>query len=165
MTDSAAPTVHEIAVEVDPAFPDCPDEAWFAAIVEATLLAAEFAGTAEVGLRVTTDAEVHDLNARYRGFDEPTDVLSFALLEEAEPAAGQPAFVAPPDGLTHLGEVVISYPRAVEQARAAGHTPRRELALLAAHGVLHLLGHDHAEPEETAIMRSKENIVLEQIQP
>ncbi|MBI3977757.1 MAG: rRNA maturation RNase YbeY [Chloroflexi bacterium] len=116
----------------------------------------------ELGLSVVGDEEIRRLNAEYRGLDEPTDVLSFALTETAE-AAGGVLFVLPPDGVVHLGEVVVSYPRAVAQAQAGGHPVEQELALLVVHGVLHLLGHDHAEPEEAAAMHACEVAVLARI--
>lgn len=170
MTDRAL--AHEVTVEGEGDFAPCPPGDWFAAIVRTTLAEAGFDRPAEVGLLITSDEAVRDLNARYRGLDEPTDVLSFALLEGiAEGAPGDdrpptppaPGFLMPPDGLAHLGEVIISYPRAADQARAAGHSTDRELAHLTAHGVLHLLGYDHLAPDEEAMMRAKENAVLGRI--
>jgi probable rRNA maturation factor len=69
-------------------------------------------------------------------------------------------FVSPPDGIRHLGEVVISYPQAVKQAQEQGHGVTRELALLIVHGILHLLGYDHELPADEQKMRDKENKVL-----
>lgn len=80
-------------------------------------------------VRLTDDAEMRELNRRYRGQDRTTDVLSFA---------GE----ATPEG-SHLGDLVISLPVARRQAREAGHPLERELRELALHGVLHCLGHDH----------------------
>jgi probable rRNA maturation factor len=93
---------------------------------------------AEITLVITGDDEIRDLNRQYRGLDAPSDVLSFA---EAEADA---RFVAAPDEAVYLGDVVISYPRAEAQAASAGHSGADELLLLVVHGVLHLLGHDHA---------------------
>jgi probable rRNA maturation factor len=90
---------------------------------------------AELTLVITGDDKVRDLNRRYRGMDAPTDVLSFA---EAEADMR----LAEPD---YLGDVVVSYPRAKAQAASAAHPVTAELLLLVVHGVLHLLGHDHAD--------------------
>jgi probable rRNA maturation factor len=111
------------------------------AAVEATLARAE-AAAREVSVLLTDDREIHALNRDYRGKDKPTDVLAFAL-DEGEG----------PPGL--LGDVVISVERASVQARARGVTLDHELELLAVHGTLHLLGHDHAEPEEARRMRAE----------
>lgn len=120
------------------------------------------AGPVELGVRVVGDEEIRELNREYRGIDEPTDVLSFALTETSEDAPDIPFFL-PPDGITHLGEVVISYPRAAAQAQAGGHSVVQELALLTVHGVLHLLGYDHCEPAEAAAMRACETAALSQL--
>ena len=197
-------TSYLVSVEIDDEYMDCPDPGWFEAIVRATLAEAGVDRAAEVSLLVTSDDAVHDLNRRYRGLDEPTDVLSFAMLDDpadladlvdladlADPVEGAPTapaeeigmapadgvdgaddnrpatsrvpFLAPPDGLVHLGEVIISHPRAVAQAEEAGHSPDQELAHLTVHGVLHLLGYDHEEPEEERVMRAKENAILGRI--
>ena len=95
-----------------------------------------------MGVVVTGDVAVRDLNRRYRGEDAPTDVLSFALREDAE------EFVLPPDASLRLGDVVVSLPAARRQAKEAGHSLERELALLLVHGLLHLLGYDHASDEQ-----------------
>lgn len=109
--------------------------------VEATLVAEGAAGR-ELSVLLTDDAEIHALNRDYRGKDKPTDVLAFALDE-----AGGP--------LGPLGDVIISVERAAAQARSRRVTLARELELLAVHGTLHLLGYDHAEPAEAAVMRAR----------
>lgn len=88
--------------------------------------------------------------------DEPTDVLSFAFLEE------DPDFPFPlaPGGLLHLGEIIISYPRAAQQAGEEGHPVDQEIALLIAHGVLHLLGYEHQASEEEKVMKAKEAEII-----
>ena len=82
-----------------------------------------------------------ELNRLYRGKDEPTDVLSFAALDEAPMAPGP--FIEAPDATPSLGEIVICIPVDEEQAAAAGREVEGELAHLLVHGLLHLLGHDH----------------------
>jgi probable rRNA maturation factor len=93
--------------------------------------------------------------------DEPTDVIAFYMLPQKE---NSPTFVLPPDGVTRLGEVIISYPQAVEQSREQGHSVNEELALLIVHGILHLLGYDHQQPEEEKRMRGREQELLRKCQ-
>ena len=135
----------------------------------------------QVSLWLTDDAAVQELNREYRGLDEITDVLSFSATHqghwegEGAPTIGPdavlglegeesfPAFVLPPDELPPLGEVVISYPQTCRQAAAAGKETHQELALLVVHGTLHLVGHDHLEPDETRAMRALEQAALADI--
>jgi probable rRNA maturation factor len=105
---------------------------------------------------------VKQLNRDYRGVDEPTDVLAFYMLPQK---GADSSFALPPDGITRLGEVIISYPQAVAQAKEQGHSPQRELALLVIHGILHLLGYNHEEPEEESKMRERERELLEKCLP
>ncbi len=69
-------------------------------------------------------------------------------------------FVAPPDGIEHLGEVIISYPQAVIQAEEHRHSVEREIAILIIHGLLHLLGYEHDKPDLEREMRARETEVL-----
>jgi probable rRNA maturation factor len=110
-------------------------------------------------LLITDSKTVQKLNRIYRGEDKPTDVLAFQMVPGMDQEPGLP-FVSPPDGIRHLGEVVISYPQAVKQAQELGHGVARELALLIVHGILHLLGYDHEPPEGEQKMRDKENEIL-----
>jgi probable rRNA maturation factor len=139
---------------------------------------------ASLGLIFSDDAELAELNATHMGKDGPTDVLSFPLLSprafpphpgqvagadddeaDAGPAAG---FQLPPGVRRHLGDVVVSVERAVDQAEAGrgGQTGdvrwdvRDELRLLVTHGTLHVCGWDHAEPDEEAAMRDLERVLL-----
>ncbi len=109
---------------------------------------------AELSIVVTDDETIRDLNRRYRDRDEPTDVLSFGLEDEQ-------SFPIPPGARRQLGEVVISYPTAQRQAEEAGRDVQAELLHLVVHGVLHILGYDHEEPEEERVMREKEESVLQ----
>lgn len=145
-------------MQVAPAFRGRLKVAWLRDVVRRTLESERLHTPAEVGLTVTDDATVRALNARYRGLDEVTDVLSFGLTEASPDAPGGP-FALPPSGRIQLGDVVLSYPQAARQARQAGHTVVHEAAVLVAHGVLHLLGYDHAEPEEERVMFSKQEAV------
>jgi len=95
----------------------------------------------DVTILLSDDEEIQALNRDYRGYDKPTDVLSF---EAHEPN--------PETGVLYLGDIIISLERAAEQAERGGHPLLAEVQLLVVHGVLHLLGHDHAEAEEKAKM-------------
>lgn len=145
----------ELHVSIDEPFESCLDEEWVRGVVGHALEMEGVGSTAEVGLVITGDDMVRQLNRDYRSIDDTTDVLSFALREDSGVS-----FVNPPDGVLHLGEVIVSYPRAVAQAGEHQHSVQRELALLLVHGVLHLLGHDHEEPEDEARMRAAEERVL-----
>ena len=111
---------------------------------------------------VTDDAEIRALNARTRGVDRATDVLSFPSVAYAP---GRTARTSPkrlrreydPElGLIHLGEFVLSRDRAREQAQAYGHSLARELGYLTAHSLFHLMGYDHEEPQQKKQMRALE---------
>jgi probable rRNA maturation factor len=114
-------------------------------------------GHTELTLAVTGDDEIRALNRKYRGVDAPTDVLSFSE------SAASARFVAAPGEPTYLGDVVISYPRAEEQAVSAGHPVADELGLLIVHGVLHLLGHDHADRVEKGKMWAAQAEILQEL--
>jgi probable rRNA maturation factor len=101
---------------------------------------------------VTDDQTVRQLNLDYTGEDAPTDVLAFSLTEGEE-------FVSP-DGVLRLGEVIISYHTAQRQAAEAGRPVRDEVDHLLVHGILHLLGYDHAEAKEEERMRARERELL-----
>ena len=73
-------------------------------------------------------------------------------------------FIGPPDGLLHLGEVIISYPQAVIQAREHRHSIKREMAILIVHGVLHILGYDHEKPKMEPAMSAKEKEILAELE-
>ena len=135
-------------------------------VVEAALEYEKCPYEAEVSILLTTDEEVRKLNYSSRGLDRPTDVLSFPMLEydrpgdfswlESEP---QDAF-DPETGELMLGDIVISKDKVLAQAEEYGHSPLREYAFLIAHSMLHLLGYDHMEPEDAAVMEKKQSEAL-----
>ena len=116
------------------------------------VLESEDVGVAEMGVVVTNDETVRRLNREYAGDDHATDVLSFSLREGEE--------FSSPDGVERLGEVIISHPTAVQQAQEAEHSVEDEVAHLLVHGILHLLGYDHLEPEDEVVMRAREDHLL-----
>jgi probable rRNA maturation factor len=105
--------------------------------------------SADMTIVLTDDAQLHELNREYLGVDAPTDVLSFPA-SESDPETGTP----------YLGDILISLPRAKQQADAAGHSIEDEVQLLVVHGTLHLLGHDHAEAAEKARMWKAQTEVM-----
>ncbi|UJF35081.1 rRNA maturation RNase YbeY [Paenibacillus hexagrammi] len=128
----------------------------------------------EVALTFVDDDAIHELNKQYRGMDKPTDVLSFAMSEfgedeieinyeddgdslldeEGEDDVAE-AFIEP------LGDIIISVPRAIEQAEEYGHSVDRELGFLFVHGFLHLIGYDHQSEEEEKVMFAKQEAILQ----
>jgi probable rRNA maturation factor len=106
----------------------------------------------ELSVILTDDARLHELNLNYLGVDAPTDVLSFPA-SETDPETGAP----------YIGDILISIPRAQTQAEAAGHSLEAELQLLVVHGVLHLIGHDHAQAKEKARMWKAQAEILESL--
>ncbi len=109
----------------------------------------------ELSLRLTRDREIHDLNAQYRQQDKPTDVLAFAALEVDCPASDEWQ-----DQPLYLGDIVISVDTAQRQAIAQGHDLPTELAWLASHGLLHLLGWDHPDDESLQAMLTQQKALL-----
>ncbi|MDD9932272.1 MAG: rRNA maturation RNase YbeY [Myxococcales bacterium] len=105
---------------------------------------------AELSVLLCDDAVIQELNRDYRGKDRPTDVLAFAM--------GEGVAVASPEQV--LGDVVISIPTATRQAEQRGHEPLDEITLLLAHGLLHLLGFDHATREEERRMLAKTDLLV-----
>ena len=106
----------------------------------------------ELSVVLTDNARLHELNLNYLGVDSPTDVLSFPASE-----------TDPETGSRYLGDILISVPRAQAQAEAAGVPLESEVQLLVVHGVLHLLGHDHAEPEEKDRMWKAQSEILKSL--
>ena len=106
----------------------------------------------DLSIVLTDDAQLQQLNREYLGVDAPTDVLSFPALE-----------TDPESGMAYLGDILISVPRARQQAIAATHPLESEVQLLVVHGVLHLLGHDHARQAEKNRMWAAQTAILHSI--
>ena len=151
-------------------------------VLEAAIDAAGAPADATASLTLSDDAELASLNEAHMGKSGPTDVLSFPMLPPSafpehagqDPALRSPdavgsAFPLPPDQPVHLGDIIVSVERAIEQAESGegGQTgdvrwsAADELRLLITHGGLHLCGWDHADPEEEAAMRALESRLLE----
>lgn len=133
-----------------------------------------------VTLTLTDDAGIQELNRQYRGLDKPTDVLSFSLIEGEEPdihyndeyeasensEEGEESWKDEEKTENPfadlLGDIVISIPRAEDQAAEYGHSFERELGFLFVHGFLHLLGYDHGDEEQEREMFAKQDEVLKE---
>ena len=99
---------------------------------------------------------IHGLNRDYRHIDRPTDVISFAFLDNEEDKANQ----LNGKGIVVLGDIYISIDKAKEQAEEYGHPLKRELSFLFVHGLLHLLGYDHMTPEDEQVMFKLQDEIL-----
>jgi probable rRNA maturation factor len=141
-----------VEIQVAPAFTEAVSQDRLRRVVETVLQFEEEPG--EVTVVVTDDEGIRELNRDFLGTDEPTDVLSFGTEKESGP------FIASPEASRYLGDVIVSYPRAKEQAGEQGYPVQRELDLLVVHGVLHLLGYDHAEEEEKVHMWTRQDDIL-----
>lgn len=111
---------------------------------------------AEVSVSFVTNDRIRDINREYRGKDQPTDVISFAMEEAGEGEiaiqdSGEPRV---------LGDIIISLDRTKEQAADYGHSFDRELGFLAVHGFLHLLGYDHMNESDEKKMFAKQDVIL-----
>ncbi|HLG51364.1 MAG TPA: rRNA maturation RNase YbeY [Chloroflexota bacterium] len=147
----------ELDLDVDPRFAGAVDRDLLARVLRKVLEQQGITGTVAVTVLVTGDEEIRDLNRQFRQKDAPTDVLSFPQLGGAVP------FPTPSGAPRHLGDIVISYDRVRAQAQEYGHSERRELAYLAVHGMLHLLGFDHEVEAERQRMRAAEEAALTEV--
>ena len=157
-------TVMEINVLIDEGLEGSLDVAWLESVAAEVLLAENTDPGSELGLVITGQEKIRELNLVHLGEDEPTDVLSFPMLPESGDEEDSGTFIVPPDGMSHLGEVIISCPQAIIQAEERGHSVQKEVATLIIHGVLHLLGYDHDEPEREGRMQARESEILARVE-
>lgn len=111
----------------------------------------------ELTFRLTDDLEIQSLNQQYRNQDQPTDVLAFAALEVESPQLPTEMQLSEP---IYLGDIVVSVETAYQQAVEQGHSLETELAWLATHGLLHLLGWDHPDQESLSAMLNQQSSLL-----
>ena len=121
---------------------------------------------AEISVTLTDNEGIHAINKEFREIDRPTDVLSFPLVDYEMP--GEFDFLEemdecfnPETGELMLGDIIISLDKVEEQAAEYGHTTLREYAFLIVHSMLHLMGYDHMEEDEAAVMEAKQRAILE----
>jgi probable rRNA maturation factor len=145
--------MHTVAVHVDEGLKSQVESESLCRAALHTLHDQRIEGACELAVVVTDDETLRELNRRYRGVDAPTDVLAFA-----DESRGP--FVVAPGEPRYLGDVVVSFPRAVTQSAEAGHAAQAELQLLVVHGVLHLLGYDdQAEKPRAKMWRVQTHIL------
>ncbi len=118
--------------------------------VEAVLKAEELHGDFEVSVSFVTNEEIKELNRDYRNVDSETDVLSFPMDDEF-------------DGVTILGDIVLSTQKIIEQANDLGNSLEREMLYLTVHSMLHLIGYDHMNDDEKKEMREKEKEIMKNL--
>ena len=99
-----------------------------------------------VDVTIVNNEDIHKVNREYRGVDRPTDVISFAFMDDKNETVLNKKIP------TSLGEIIISYEKAEEQAKEYGHSINREMSFLFVHGLLHLLGYDHMKKEDEVVM-------------
>jgi probable rRNA maturation factor len=143
---------YKINIKIDPAFAGQVEPRLLRAAARAALDHQAASTPSELTIAVTNAAALRVLNRTHLQRDHATDVLSFPSDE-----------IDADTGRRYLGDIAIAYPRAVAQAKAAAHPVQAELQLLVVHGVLHLLGHDHARPGERARMWRSQAEVLRRL--
>ena len=153
----------EINILIDEGLEGCLETGWLHDVAEKALVAHGVDSRVEVGLFIVGQERIRQLNLSYLEKDSPTDVLAFPMLPGSSGENLAP-FVAPPNGIQHLGEVIISYPQAVIQSKERKHSAKKEVAILIIHGVLHLLGYDHDKLELEREMRAREAEILSHIE-
>lgn len=142
----------EINVLIDEPFARYLNARWLELLAGRVLDAEGVNSRIELGLVIASQERVQALNHKYLGKDQPTDVIAFHMKSPDDES-----FVLPPDGLLHLGEVVISYPQAVIQASQEDHSVTKEIAILVIHGILHLLGYRDDSPDPKRIMMQRQS--------
>lgn len=152
---SAMQSGYSTMIDVDEPFAAEVDTAALEALVEHVLAGQQVPAPAEVSVWITNENELQTLNRTYRNKDASTDVLSFGNEEHDETL-----FVTAPDQPRYLGDLAVSFPHVIRQAQEYGHSRQRELSYLVTHGLLHLLGYDHEEPDDAQHMREREEALL-----
>jgi probable rRNA maturation factor len=138
--------------KLDDLLPDISEELVKNAAVVALKHQSVFAENADLTIVLTDDKQIQKLNQQWMDVDGPTDVLSFPS-DEIDPESGN----------RYFGDILISVQRAAEQAKVVGHPVEAEIQLLVVHGVLHLMGHDHAGVEEKDQMWKAQGEILAQL--
>lgn len=119
----------------------------------------------EVFVMFTNNEGIRKVNCEQRDIDAPTDVLSFPLLEAFDgESVCHEEDINPETDRIMLGDIIISLEKAAEQAQQYGHSLMREITFLALHGMFHLMGYDHEEPEREKLMFTKQEEILQELQ-
>ena len=155
---------HEIMISADVPGVEEGLRSFIRKVIRAALDAEGVETDCEVNVLVTNDTGIRRVNLDMREVDAPTDVLSFPMFELAPGDKPPEEDADPATGLVPLGDMCISLERAKAQAKEYGHSNRRELAYLAVHSILHLLGYDHMDDGPMkAQMRRREEAILEEL--
>jgi len=141
-----------VQVTINPEYNSLISSEWLETLIKHVLESYFEDPNCQVSIALENDTAVQDLNRQYREMDSTTDVLSF-----------EGGYQDPESGFFHIGDIIISVPQTQKQAIAAGHSFKNELALLIVHGILHLRGYDHAEPQEKEVMWHEQDKVLYEI--
>ncbi len=127
-------------------------------VIKQSLLYEKIKGDFEVSVSIVSDCEIKEINLIHRGFDKPTDVLSFPLITDIKNINTLNS-----EFNTPLGDIIISYDTAISQSNEYNHSLKREIAFLTAHSMLHLLGYDHMNSKEEEIMLKKQEDILNEL--
>ena len=135
------------------------DKKFLEKVAKQTLKIIKIKGRKEISLAIVGEKRIKMLNKKYRGRDEATDILSFGELENKI----RKKFIMPPDNLEYLGEIIICFAKAKQQAKKFKHSAKKELAILLIHGILHLAGFNHKKNKDTEEMNRLEKLILKQL--
>jgi probable rRNA maturation factor len=141
-----------ITFQIEEAYQSQIDTGRLQKAVSDTLFHQQFQPTVDIAIVIGDDEHIQSLNKTYRGIDEPTDVLAF-------PHGG----IDPDTGRENLGDIIIAYPQAAQQAETGGHPVMDELVLLVVHATLHLLGYEHETDQQKRIMWSVQDDILDKL--
>ena len=157
----------KIDITVDREYKKSVSVLWLRSLARQILVAQCAEAGSEMGIYITGQEKMRELNRVYRGKDKTTDVLSFSFYvkEAAGSAETDVEFPIPEEGALHLGELVISLPQAELQAAELGHPVKSELARLLIHGIMHLLGFDHEIDSDAEIMEAREEEIMKLLEP
>ena len=131
-------------------------ETEYASLADRILKFLKVSGEYLLEINIVNDEEIRTINKSYRGLDKPTDVISFAFLDNIKREVRIKGKVP-----RLLGEIIISFETAITQAEAYGHSLEREMKFLFTHGMLHLLGYDHQSPDDEAVMIALQKSILD----
>jgi probable rRNA maturation factor len=152
MSPARAALPYRIHLKIGPSYARRAPAATLRAAARAALTHQSAPAPSDLSVLITGEGELRALNREFLGHDRPTDVLSFP--------SGEPN---PATGRLYLGDIAISFPQAAAGAARGGHPVKAELQLLIVHGVLHLLGHDHAQKAEKARMWAAQAAILSEL--
>mgnify|MGYP001372123960 CR=1 FL=1 len=150
-----------VDIQISPTFSKRITRSWISRVMKQIVGEKYRSQDIEISVVITDDEVMKNLNLKFMGYDETTDVLAFPMEDKAD--TNTETYIQFPsiyDHNTQLGEIIISYPQAKRQASLAKKTIKSELLLLLVHGFLHLLGYDHAYPVEKEDMWRKQDEII-----